>query len=91
MAILGDVLDRGAVAGVNRTARAMRVAHREEPTMSKKAGPKQAATVEELLWSVLFEQEALRRVLVRKGIVSNDEVFAEIKTVRQELTGKPGK
>lgn len=59
--------------------------------MSKKAGPKQAAAVEELLWSVLFEQEALRRVLVRKGIISNEEVFAEIKLVRRDLTGKPGK
>ena len=59
--------------------------------MSKKVGPKQVASVEELLWSVLFEQEALRRVLVRKGIVSNEEVFAEIKTVRRDLTAKPGK
>lgn len=59
--------------------------------MSKKVGPKQVASVEELLWSVLFEQEALRRVLVRKGIVSNEEVFAEIKAVRRDLTAKPGK
>lgn len=59
--------------------------------MSKKVGPKQVASVEELLWSVLFEQEALRRVLVRKGIISNEEVFAEIKAVRRDLTAKPGK
>lgn len=59
--------------------------------MSKKVGPKQVASVEELLWSVLFEQEALRRVLVRKGIVSNEEVFAEIKSVRRDLTGQPEK
>lgn len=56
--------------------------------MGKKAGPKQVASVEELLWSMLFEQEALRRVLVRKGIVSNEEVFEEIKAVRRELGGK---
>ena len=53
--------------------------------MSKKAGSK---PVEDLLWSVLFEQEALRRVLVRKGIISNDEVAEEIKAVRRDLVGK---
>jgi hypothetical protein len=56
--------------------------------MGKKAGPKQVGSVEELLWSMLFEQEALRRVLVRKGIVSNEEMFEEIKAVRRELAGK---
>lgn len=56
--------------------------------MGKKAGPKQAASVEELLWSMLFEQEALRRVLVRKGIVSNEEVFEEITAVRRDLAEK---
>ena len=56
--------------------------------MGKKAGSKQVASVEELLWSMLFEQEAVRRLLVRKGIVSNKEVFEEIKAVRLELAGK---
>ncbi len=56
--------------------------------MGKKAGPKQVASVEDLLWSMLFEQEALRRVLVRKGIVSNEEVFEEITAVRRDLPGK---
>ncbi len=59
--------------------------------MGKKAGPKQVASVEDLLWSMLFEQEALRRVLVRKGIVSNEEVFEEITAVRRDLAGKRGK
>ncbi|MEE8242058.1 MAG: hypothetical protein V3R61_01070 [candidate division NC10 bacterium] len=56
--------------------------------MGKKAGPKQVASVEDLLWSMLFEQEALRRVLVRKGIVSNEEVFEEITAVRRDLAEK---
>ena len=56
--------------------------------MGKKAGPKQVASVEDLLWSMLFEQEALRRVLVRKGIVSNGEVFEEITAVRRDLAEK---
>ncbi len=58
--------------------------------MGKKAGSK-PGTMEDLLWSVLFEQEALRRVLVRKGIISNNEVAEEIKAVRRDLVGKGGK
>ncbi|MFQ5989669.1 MAG: hypothetical protein ACE5K9_07125 [Candidatus Methylomirabilales bacterium] len=59
--------------------------------MGKKAGPKPVATVEDLLWSVLFEQEALRRVLVRKGTITNDEIAEEVKAVRRDLAGKGGK
>jgi hypothetical protein len=59
--------------------------------MGKKGDPRQVASVKELLWSVLVEQEALRRVLVRKGIVSNEEVLEELKTVRQDLSGKRDK
>jgi len=46
--------------------------------------------VEELPRACLYEQEALRRVLVRKGLVSNEEVLAEVKAVRRELEGKRG-
>ncbi len=46
------------------------------------------ATVEELLRACLYEQEALRRVLVRKGLVSNEEVLEEVKAVRGELEAK---
>ena len=42
--------------------------------MAEKADPGQMVTVEELLRSMLYEQEALRRVLVRKGLLTNDEV-----------------
>ncbi len=34
--------------------------------MAEKLDPKQVATFEELLMTVLYEQEALRRLLVRK-------------------------
>ncbi len=53
--------------------------------MAEKLDPKQVATFEELLTTVLYEQEALRRVLVRKGLVSNEEVLEEVKAVRREL------
>jgi hypothetical protein len=38
--------------------------------------------------SVLYEQEALRRVLVQKGLVSNEEVLEEVKRARRELEAK---
>ncbi len=50
-----------------------------------------ALTAEELLRAVLYEQEALRRVLVRKGLVNNEEVLEEVKGVRRELEGKRGR
>ena len=59
--------------------------------MAEKLDPKQVATFEEVLMTVLYEQEALRRVLVRKGLVTNDEVLEEVKAVRRELEGKRGR
>ncbi len=53
--------------------------------MAEKLDPKQVATFEELLMTVLYEQEALRRVLVRKGLVSNEEVLEEVKAMRREM------
>ncbi len=41
--------------------------------------------------TILYEQEALRRVLVRKGLLTNAEVLKEIKVVRRELEGKRGR
>ncbi len=45
-------------------------------------------TFEELLRSMLYEQEALRRVLVRKGLLTTEEVLEEVKAVRRELEGR---
>ena len=53
--------------------------------MAEKLDPKQVVTFEELLMTVLYEQEALRRVLVRKGVLSNEEVLEEVKAVRREM------
>ncbi len=35
-------------------------------------------------------EQATRRVLVRKGLLTNEEVLEEIKTVRREMEGKRG-
>ncbi len=53
--------------------------------MAEKLDSRQVATFEELLRACLHEQEALRRVLVRKGVLINEEVLEEIKAVRREL------
>ena len=58
--------------------------------MAEKLDPRQVATFEELLMTVLYEQEALRRVLVRKGVLTNEEVREEVKAVRRDLEGKRG-
>jgi hypothetical protein len=39
---------------------------------------------------MMIEQDAARRVLVRKGLLTNEEVLEEIKAVRREMEGKEG-
>ena len=53
--------------------------------------PRQVVTFEELLRSMMFETEATRRILVRKGLLTNEEVLEEIKVVRREVEGKRGR
>ena len=52
--------------------------------MAEKLDPQQVVTFEELLRSMMYEQEATRRILVRKGLLTNEEVLEEIKVVRRE-------
>ncbi len=59
--------------------------------MPEKLHPRQLVTFEELLRAMMFETEATRRVLVRKGLLSNEEVLEEIKVVRREMEGKRGR
>lgn len=53
--------------------------------MAQKSVPKQTVSFEEVLRSILYEQEGLRRVLVRKGLVTNEEILKEVKAVRREM------
>ncbi len=57
--------------------------------MAEKLDPRQVVTFEELLRSMMYEQEATRRVLVRKGLLTNEEVLEEIKVVRREAKEVP--
>jgi len=59
--------------------------------MGEKLNPRQVITFEELLRAMMYEQDALRRVLVRKGLLTNEEVLEEIKVVRREIEGKLGR
>ncbi len=51
--------------------------------MSEKLDPQQVVTFEELLRAMMFETEATRRIMVRKGVLTNQEVLEEIKAVRR--------
>lgn len=54
--------------------------------MAEKLDPRQElATFDELLLGIMLEHEATRRILVRKGLISNEEVLEEIEVVRREL------
>jgi len=59
-------------------------------TMADKLDPRQVVTFEELLRAIMMEQDATRRVLVRKGLLTDLEVLEEIKTVRREMEGRRG-
>ncbi len=49
--------------------------------MAEKLDPRHLVTFEELLRAMMMEQDATRRVLVRKGLLTNEEVLEEIKKV----------
>ena len=53
--------------------------------MAEKLDPQQVVTFEELLRAMMVEQDATRRILVRKGLLTNEEVIEEIKVVRREM------
>jgi len=59
--------------------------------LAEKLDPKQVVTFEELLRAIMMEQDATRWVLVRKGLLTNEEVLEEIKVVRREMEGKRGR
>lgn len=59
--------------------------------MAEKLDPKQVVSLEELLRSILYEQEATRRVLVRRALLTNEEVLEEVKVVRREMEGRGGR
>jgi len=51
-------------------------------------GKNQIVSNEELLVSNMLELEALRRILVRRGITTDDEVMSEIEKIKAEMEEK---
>lgn len=50
--------------------------------MAEKMDKKQTVSAEELLISNIYEQEALVNVLVRKGLITKEELIDEIKRLK---------
>ena len=50
--------------------------------MAKKLDLKEMVTLEELILSNVYTQEALINLLVKKGLITNDEVIEEIKRLK---------
>lgn len=59
--------------------------------MAEGMNPEEVVTVEELLRSCLYEQEALRRLLVRKGLLTDQEILDELQAVRRDLEARRGR
>jgi len=55
--------------------------------MAEKLDPKETVTLEELVLSNVYTQEALINLLEKKGVISKEELIEEIKRLRQD-TGK---
>ena len=52
--------------------------------MAEKLDPKEVVTFEELLMSNMYTQEALINILVKKGIITKEEVLEEIKRLKHQ-------
>jgi len=58
---------------------------KEEVPMAVVFDPQQGAPIEELLTSLVVQQEALIRMLMKKGIFSKEEFSEMMKVVNKEL------
>ena len=52
--------------------------------MAQKLDPKEIVTQEELIYSNMMQIEAITRLLVKKGIISKDELQAEYTQLMRE-------
>ena len=58
--------------------------------MAQKLDPKEIVSLEELAYSNMMEQEAMMRLLMKKGIISKEEFLDELKLVVGEMEEKQG-
>lgn len=59
--------------------------------MTERTNRAEVVTFEEALRSCLYEQEAIRRLLVRKGLLTDPENLDELQAVRRELETRRGR
>jgi hypothetical protein len=52
--------------------------------MAQKLDPKEMVTPDELIYSNMMQIEAITRLLVKKGIITKDELQAEYKELMRE-------
>ncbi len=53
--------------------------------MAEERDPREVVAFEELLRAIMYEQKALRRILVREGLLPSKEMLEEVKAVRREF------
>ena len=58
--------------------------------MAQRLEPKEIVSIEELAYSNMMEQEAMMRLLMKKGIISKEEFLDELKLVVKEMEEKQG-
>jgi len=58
--------------------------------MAQKLDPKEIVSLEELAYSNMMEQEAMMRLLMKKGIISKEEFLDELKLVAKEMEEHQG-
>jgi len=56
--------------------------------MAEKLDPKELASFKELLISNMIKIQALAQLLMKKGIIDQQEYFAELKQVQAEYNSK---
>ena len=58
--------------------------------MAHKIDPEEIVALEEIAYSNRMEQEAMLRLLMKKGIISREEFLDELKLVAKEMEEKQG-
>ena len=58
--------------------------------MAEKLDQKEIVSLEELAHSNMMEQEAMMRLLMKKGIISKEEFLDELKLVAKEMEEHQG-
>jgi len=58
--------------------------------MAQKLDQREIVSLEELAYSNMMEQEAMMRLLMKKGIISKEEFLDELKLVAKEMEEHQG-